>query len=359
MKEKSGVNKTKRMWIIVIILFVAALAAVSIYAYIANQNGQDSVSDMASAEEEIATGSDETAEAEQEEEDPVEKGQGIEEFVIFGVDTRSDDLGAGTRSDSIMIVHVDYDDETVKVLSIYRDCMVHIEDNGYEKITHAHSYGGPELAVSTINENFDLDIENYITLNFLNVEDLVDEIGGVEMDITEEEVSHLSDIDGQFSGYITEAGTYLLDGAQAVAYSRIRYASGGDYKRSERQRDVLFNIFEKAKTLSVTDRYTLAEDMLDQVNSNYTTDDLTSLLYYMSEFEITDMTAYPQVFYGGTVDGAWVEVPVTLVDMATGIHEFLYGETDYSPSDTVQSYSSTLQSKASTANQDFTDDEEE
>ncbi|MCD8365899.1 MAG: LCP family protein [Clostridiales bacterium] len=357
MNENANGKKTRRMWIGVILVFVIVLAVVAALAIRANRNADDSSTDLTSAEEE--TQSAQTATEEDDDEDPVDEGEGIEEFVIFGVDTRSDNLGAGTRSDSIMIVHVDYDEKTVKVLSIYRDCMVHIEDHGYEKITHAHSYGGPELALSTINENFDLNIENYMTLNFLNVADLIDEIGGVEVEITDEEVSHLSDIDGKFCGTITSAGTYLLDGDQAVKYSRIRYASGGDYKRSERQRTVLFNLFEKAKTLSVTDRLTLAEDMLSQINSNYTSSDLTSLLYYMSKYEITEMTAYPQVFYGGKVDGAWVEVPVTLEDMAAGIHEFLYDETDYSPSETVQSYSSTLQTKAGTANQDFTDDEEE
>ncbi|MCD8300549.1 MAG: LCP family protein, partial [Clostridiales bacterium] len=291
----------------------------------------------------------------EEEEDPVEAGEGSEDIVIFGVDTRANNLGVGTRSDSIMIVHIDYDEQTVKVLSIYRDCMVHIEDHGYEKITHAHSYGGPDLAVSTINENFDLNIDKYITLNFVNVANLIDEIGGVEMDITDEEAPFLSEIDGKFCGTITSAGTYLLDGDQAVKYSRIRYATGGDYRRAERQRDVLFNLFEKAKTLSVNDRLSLAEDMLKQVNSNCTSDDLTSILYYMSKYTITEMDSYPKVFYGGKVDGAWVEVPVSLTDMAEGIHEFLYGDDeDYTPSDTVLSYSSYLNGVESKANNDQT-----
>ena len=302
----------------------------------------------------------------EEEDEEVEEETGEQDFVIFGVDTRSTNLSSGTRSDSIMIIHIDHDEKTVKVLSIYRDCMVSIEGHGYEKITHAHSYGGPDLAVSTINDNFDLDIENYVTVNFINVADLIDEIGGIEQDITEAEtkyinsyISELNSIRGTSSAEITEAGTYLLDGTQAVAFTRIRYTSGGDYKRTERQRTILFSVFEAAKEMSAADRLSLAEDMIGDVNTNFDEDDLVSLLYYLSKYEITDMGAYPEVFYGGKVDGAWVEVPVTLVDMVSSMHEFLYDETDYEPSETVESISSTLYGKASTANNDMRDDEEE
>lgn len=277
-----------------------------------------------------------------------DESTGIETFVIFGVDSRTNQLGKGTRSDSIMIVAVDHDAKTVKVASVYRDCMVYIEGHGYEKITHAHSYGGPELALSTVNANFDLNATEYVTVNFNNVADLVDEIGGLEYYITDEECSHMG---SRFTG----AGTYTLSGDEVVTYSRIRKAAGGDYKRSERQREMLFLIFEKAKTLSVNDRVELVEDMLDEINTSYQQDEIVELLYYLSKYEITDMDAFPKVFYGGTVEGAWVEVPVTLVDMNEAIHEFLYGTTDYSPSETVQERSTALRNKVSGANNNFTD----
>lgn len=275
-----------------------------------------------------------------------DKLEGTETFVIFGVDSRTNQLGKGTRSDSIMLVFVDHNNKQVKVASVFRDCMVHIEGHGYEKITHAHSYGGPELALSTINENFDLDAAHYVTVNFNSVADLVDEIGGVEYYITEEEVSHMG-------SRITQAGTYNLTGEEAVTYSRIRYASGGDYKRSERQREMLFSIFEKAKTLPASDRVSLVEDMLDEINTNYQQEEIVEMLYYLSKYEITAMDAFPKVFYGGTVEGAWVEVPVTLVDMNSALHEFLYGKTDYVPSSTVEGYSAALRSKVSGANHDL------
>lgn len=279
----------------------------------------------------------------------VDEAEGQETFVIFGVDSRTNQLGKGTRSDSIMIVHVNHDAKTVKVASVFRDCMVHIEGRSkFEKITHAHSYGGPELALSTVNENFDLNATEYVTVNFNNVADLVDEIGGIEYYITDEECSHMG-------SRFTEAGTYQLTGDEVVTYSRIRKAAGGDYKRSERQREMLFKIFEKSKTLSTAKRISLVEEMLDEINTSYQQDEIVELLYHLSQYEITGMDAFPKVFYGGTVEGAWVEVPVTLVDMNAALHEFLFGTTDYTPSETVKEYSETLRNKVSGANHDLRD----
>lgn len=279
----------------------------------------------------------------------VEEADGQETFVIFGVDSRTGKLGKGTRSDSIMIVHVNHDEKTVKVASVFRDCMVHIEGRSrFEKITHAHSYGGPQLALSTVNENFDLNATEYVTVNFNNVADLVDDIGGIEYYITDEECGHMG---ARFTG----AGTYTLDGQEVVTYSRIRKASGGDYKRSERQREMLFKIFEKAKDLPTTQRIELVDEMLDEINTSYHQDEIVELLYHLSKYEIVGMDAFPKVFYGGTVEGAWVEVPVTLVDMNAAIHEFLFGTTDYVPSETVKGYSEILKNKVSGANNDLRD----
>lgn len=273
-----------------------------------------------------------------------------ETFAIFGVDSRSNQLGEGTRSDSIMIVHVDHVAKSVKVASVYRDCMVRMEGRNYQKITHAHQFGGPEYAVEVINDNFDLDIEHYITVNFNSVSELVDMIGGIEYTITDEEAGHMGE---GFDG----AGTYLLDGDDVVTYSRIRKADGGDYKRSERQREMLFKIFEKAKTLDTTTSVEIVEEMLGSVNTNFDQDEIILLLYQLSKYQIGEMTAFPEVFYGGYVEGAWVEVPCTLVDMNAAMHEFLYGEKDYVPSEEVEGYSAIIRSKVDGPNHDFREDE--
>lgn len=297
--------------------------------------------------------------------EPVPQGDGSETFVMFGVDSRSDQLGKGTRSDSIMLINVNHDSKQVKVVSIYRDCMLYQEGKGYKKISNAHSYGGPEYAVSVLNENFDLAIKDYCTVNFNAVGDLIDQVGGVQMDITAAEIKYINDyidqvngVRGTSSAHITEPGTYTLDGTQAVAYSRIRYTAGSDYKRTERQRTVLFKVFEKSKAMKTEERLEVVDKLLGEINTSYSQDELLVLIYYMSEYEITTMTAYPKVFYGGSVDGSWVEVPVTLIDMNKDLHKVLLGETDYTPSARVEQISQALRNKVSGANIDQRDDGE-
>lgn len=294
--------------------------------------------------------------------DETEELEGTEDFVIFGVDSRQNNLGKGTRSDSMMIVHVDHNEKTVRLTSIYRDCMMKIEGHDFNKAAHAHFYGGPGLALDMLNTNLDLNLERYVTVNFINVGDLIDDIDGIEQDVDDAEIEYINGyidevnkVRGTSSAHITKAGTYTLDGTQAVAYSRIRYTAGADYKRTERQRTILFKVFEKAKTINPLSRVALAEKMLDEVSSNYRTDEIVALLQDLTSYTIEDMTAYPQVFYGGKVSGAWYEVPVTLEDMAKGVHEFLYDETEYEPSDTVKQISESLKGKAGKANYHLTE----
>ena len=300
---------------------------------------------------------------EEEEPEEVEEEPEVnqETFAIFGVDSRENNLGKGTRSDSLMVVNVDNTNKKVYIASVYRDCYVQIEGHGLDKITHAHSFGGPELAMDTLNTNFDLDIQKYITVNFMNVAELVDDMDGIEQDITEEEtkyingyIDELNGIRGTSSAHITEAGTYTLDGTQAVAFSRIRYTEGGDYKRSERQRTVLFKIFSKAQELDKAKKIDIAKSMLDKINTNYLESEVLRLLSKITEYKVEAMDAFPKVFYSGKIDGVFYEVPVTLNDMSTQMHTFLYPTETYTPSETVQSISAQESAVAPTANNDFT-----
>ena len=363
---KEDKNKSGLLKIGAVILLLALLLAASVTFGMQLRKNHKNLSDNNT---ETASDSDVTNEntievpEETTTEAPPEESSGQEDIAIFGVDTRAKNLGKGTRSDSLMIAHIDHDKKEVRIMSIYRDCMVHIEDHGYEKITHAHSYGGPDLAIQTLNENFDLSIENYLTVNFINVADLVDSLGGIDHDITESEAKYINTYIDEInrirktdSAHITEAGNYTLDGTQAVAYTRIRYTAGGDYRRAERQRDMLFCIFSKAKDLGRVTRLKLASDLLDQISTNLQSEEITRVLYYLSGYEIVDTDAFPKVFYGGKIEGAWVEVPITLTDMVRGIHEFLYDSEDYEPSERVQEYSNVLHGKASTPNENMSDD---
>ena len=282
-------------------------------------------------------------------EEPVieEVNEPMELYAIFGVDSRTNSYGIGTRSDCLMIVGIDKENKFVKVCSILRDTLFHIEGHDFEKATHAHSYGGPTLAVSTLNENLDLNIEKYITVNFNSVAELVDMIGGVTIEITADEVPYMG-------GSITEAGTYVLDGTQAVTYSRIRSTEGGDFKRSERQRDVLFQIFEEAKDLSADTKLQIGRTMLNTISTNIPDDEVIELLNQLSSYEIEDMVSYPQIFYAGLINTRYVEVPWYLTDMCEAIHEY-FGFENYEPSQTVLDYSEYVASLVEGPNTDTTE----
>ena len=357
-------KKGGMLWIgllVVLICGLVVIVGVAIHKNTTGNNPDTQSSQNTETGQEESQSSETETKSETETESETESGiqievpdpsEGVEMFVIFGVDSRSDKLGKGTRSDSIMLISMNHDAREVKVVSIYRDCMLYQEGKGYKKISNAHSYGGPKFAVEVLNENFDLKLENFLTVNFGAVTELVDRIGGVEIEVSEAEIEH---INASCTEQIASAGVHRLNGEQALAFSRIRKLAGSDYKRTERQREVLFEIFETAKTMKEEDRIDLAADMLDEINTNYVEDEIVKLLYYLSEYKITTMTAYPQVFYGGSVDGSWVEVPCTLVDMNAELHKILLGEMEYVPSERVKEISETLRNKVKGPNIDQRD----
>lgn len=336
--------KTKKLNPVMIVFIIILICILGLCVFLGlrrQEGGTDTQTDTSVQGSEVTESepgteseSETMTETETEPEPPTDTMEGIETFTIFGVDSRTNQLGKDVHSDSIMIVRVNHDAGTVKVASVYRDCMVYIPGKGYEKITHAHCYGGPELALSTINENFDLHAKDYVTVNFNTMIELVDSIGGIEIELTDAEAAVMN------SQRITGAGTYLLNGKEALTFSRIRKIDT-DFKRTERQREVLFKIFEKAKPMSYKEKLKMAEGLLDNINTSYTEDEILVLLYSLSKYEIEEMWAFPEVFYAGDIYG-WVEIPWSLVDMNAAMHKFLYGTTDYVPSDKVQEHSDYL-----------------
>ena len=178
-------------------------------------------------------------------------------IALFGIDAEEGGVG---RSDSIIIATIDTTHKKLKLISIMRDSYVAIEGHGNDKLNHAYAFGGPQLAIKTLNENFDLNIDDFVAVNFTTLPKIIDMLGGVTIDITSEEVSHIPGID--------TAGTYTLTGEQALAYSRIRYASGGDYVRTDRQRTVLSKVFEKVLSINFTQYPSLLSEILPMVQTN-------------------------------------------------------------------------------------------
>ena len=257
-------------------------------------------------------------------------------IAIFGIDSREDTYSKGNRSDCIIIASINNKTKEVKLLSVYRDTYVNIEGHGLDKITHAYSYGEAPLAISTLNRNLDLNIKEFITVNFDAVKEIIDSIGGVTMSITSEEVPHIKGL--------TQAGTYNLTGEQALAYARIRYATGGDYKRTERMRDVLTAVVNKVKLFNISQLNTLVDTVLPKIYTNITANEIFSLMPSATSFKITDSIGWPYETQGITLD-RWYGIPITLESNVTRLHQEVFGENNYTPSETVKTISNNIVTK--------------
>ena len=272
-------------------------------------------------------------------------------IALFGVDSREDDYGVGNRSDCIIIASINNKTKEIKLISVYRDTYVQIEGHGLDKITHAYSYGEAPLAIKTLNKNLDLNIKEFVTVNFDSVAEAVDELGGIQLSIKAEEVKYIngyidetSKVTGKTSKHITQAGTYTVDGVQAVAYSRIRYTSGGDYKRTERMRTVIEAMLKKIKTKSLTEINSFADAILPQVYSNISLTDIISLVPDITKYNVTESIGWPYNTKGITLD-RWYGIPVTLESNVIQLHQEAFGENDYTPSETVKSVSQSIINK--------------
>ena len=257
-------------------------------------------------------------------------------IAILGIDSREDTYSKGNRSDCIIIASINNDTKQVKMVSVYRDTYVQIEGHGLDKITHAYSYGGAELALNTLNTNLDLNIEEFVVVNFEAVKEVVDDIDGITMQITDEEVSHIPGIE--------KAGTYNLTGEQALAYARIRHAEGGDYKRTERMRDVIAAVVEKVKTFNISQINRFIDNILPKVYTNITAADIFTLIPSATSVKITDSIGWPYETRGITLD-RWYGVPITLESNVEKLHKEVFGESNYVPSDTVKQISEEIINK--------------
>ncbi len=168
-----------------------------------------------------------------------------------------------------MILTLDEEHKVIKLTSIMRDSYVDIPGHGDDKITHAYAFGGPELAMKTLNENFKVNVEDFIAVNFTSLPEIIDKLGGVKINIIPEEIHHIPGI--------TSPGEQVLNGEQALVYSRIRYATGGDYKRTERQRVVLEAVFEKLKSTPTKEYPSLIDNFLSYIETNMSSMDMIKL----------------------------------------------------------------------------------
>ncbi len=273
-------------------------------------------------------------------------------IAIFGIDSRENSYGEGNRSDCIIIVSINNKTKDVKLLSVYRDTYVQIEGYGLDKITHAYSYGEAPLAIKTLNTNLDLNIKEFVTVNFDAVADAVDELGGVDINIeTLDELKYLnqylgetSKVTGKEAKQINSTGVQTLDGVQAVSYSRIRYTEGGDAKRTERMRIVIEAMISKIKGKSLGQINKFIDKMLPKVYTNISSTEMISMLPSISNFKITKSIGWPYETKGITLD-RWYGIPITLESNVIELHKEVFDENEYIPSDTIKQISGEIVNK--------------
>ena len=272
-------------------------------------------------------------------------------IAIFGIDSWGS-YETGDRSDCIILASLNETTGEIKLISVYRDTYVQIEGHGMDKINHAYQFGSAQLALKTLNTNLDLNIKEFVTVNFDAVAEAIDELGGVEINITKDELKYIngyiknvSKIAGKKSTNITKTGKQKLDGVQAVAYSRIRYTEGWDYKRTERMRTVLTAMLEKLKTKSLPEINTMIDNLLPMVYTNINANDMIALIPNIANYKITTSIGWPYKTEGIIFDN-YYGIPITLESNVIQLHKEAFGEEDYVISDTVKTISEKIIKKS-------------
>lgn len=269
-------------------------------------------------------------------------------IALFGLDTRqAGSLGKGNRSDTIMIASINNETKDVKIVSVYRDSYLNLANDKYRKCNEAYSVGGPEQAVAMLNMNLDLKIEQYMSVDFLAVSEVVDLLGGIEIDVDEYEIEHLnnyivetSKVTGKSTNKLKSTGLQKLDGVQATSYCRIRYTKGDDFKRTERQREVLETIVAKAKTMSASKLDEIIKAVFPMCATNMTVDQLLTIAKDALSYNIKDTTGFPFDVQTGSVGSAGsCVIPVDMEKNVQQLHSYLFGTENYTPSSTVEKIS--------------------
>lgn len=285
---------------------------------------------------------------------------GYYNVLLVGVDYREDDPSTGSldacNSDTMILASINNDTKEIKLVSLFRDTLLNVGQREYDKANSAY-WSGPEALLTMFNKNLDLDLHDYVTVNFQAVADTVDLLGGIDLDLTAEEIQHLNNyckdmvvlneqVEGkEFNPLPEEDGTYHVDGLQALGYCRIRYTSGSDYRRTLRQRTVIMKIAEKAKSAGINELMDVVNQVFPLVKTNISKDTMIKLGMSMLDYEIVDQRGFPFDHLEGQIDVPQRQnpldavVPVTLENNVIQLHEYLFPDEEYTPSKELQDYS--------------------
>lgn len=280
------------------------------------------------------------------------KREGYTNIALFGTDNRLGET-TGVRSDCIIVGSINNETKEVKLMSVYRDTLLLQADGYFNKANSAYANGGPEEAINMLNRNLDLDIEDYATVNFMSLAEVVDLLGGIDVELTVAEIENMNKyipetakIAGKEAHLIDVVeGTYHLDGVQAVTYCRIRSTEGGDFKRAERQRVMIGLIVDKAKEAKLSTLNQIIDAVLPEVSTSFTASELMKLAAGILEYSIVGTEAFPFDYEASeSVPGytGWYNVPLGLEGNVKKVHQFLFPDEEYTPTEKLVQISEDL-----------------
>ena len=316
-------KKKNKIILFAVEIFVLAVLLVGLFVY-SKLNKVDSTGEIGKEDVNIELDS-ETAEV----------LEGDTNIALFGLDNRDTGRYDGGNSDCIMIASINNDTKKVKLISVYRDTFLNVKEETYNKINSAYSYGGPKGAIAALNRNLNLDIVNYVAVDFGALVEAIDLLDGIELTLTDQEVQIMNDnyideinqVTGKSSGRLSGGGTYRVDGVQALAYCRIRYTAGDDFKRTERQRLVLTKMIEKAKGSSIATVGSMINSMIDEISTSYTSKGLLELASSVMDYELEDTHGWPfELCTGNYGSKGSLVVPTDLETNVKELHEYLFDE---------------------------------
>ena len=294
-------------------------------------------------------------------EEDIEINEGVEEnevlekyrtIALFGLDSTVGELKQNTRSDTIMIASINSETKEVRLMSVYRDTYLNLGNDTYNKCNAAYAKGGPKQAINMLNMNLDLDITDFAAVGFKGVIDVVDAVGGIWIEVDSAELEHINNYQISISENLKTSytpvkttGLQKLNGLQATAYCRIRYTAGDDFKRTERQREVLQAIMEEAKDLDVASLTKIANNVFGNFYTSVDLQEVISLLSDLPSYTIIDEGGFPSNDFrtGATIGGIGDSVICTDLEKAVvDFHKRFFADEEYVVSDTLKGISQTI-----------------
>lgn len=279
--------------------------------------------------------------------------KGYTNIALFGLDNRgSGDYDTG-NSDAILIASINNENKEIRLVSVYRDTYLSVGDGKYYKCNSAYERGGAKQAVQMLNSNLDLDIKDYVSVDWGALVETIDDLGGIDIEVTDEEVDKINEytveivmMTGKETTPLTESGLVHLDGTQATSYARIRKLAGDDYMRTARQRIVLQAMLEKAQKADIGTLNKVCNDVVDDISTTLTLKQMLILAKDVGAYKLVETTGFPFELTTASLDSGDTVVPVELENNVSELHQWLFNDEDYSPSQTVQSISANIVKKS-------------